>query len=151
MAVLRPLMVIFSASTWIFFTKLKFRRSGRVYILIGSKVMTQNTNISLSILFQFCKKTSYCVMFFCFSVFYIFAFFFCICAITFEPIKIWTCSTTQNDRLNFSFVEDIHVICEKMAIMVKKRTFRPVANFGNHPLCETQNFKWGIAIYGLWV
>ena len=105
MAVLRPLMVIFSASTWIFFTKLKFRRSGRVYILIGSKVMTQNTNISLSIFFQFCKKSSYLCNIFLFFTFL--RFFFCICAITFEPIKIWTCSTSQNDRLNFSFVKDI--------------------------------------------
>ena len=26
------------------------------------------------------------------------------------------CLAPQNDRLNFSFVEDIHVVCEKMAI-----------------------------------
>ena len=29
--------------------------------------------------------------------------------ITFEPIKIQTHSTPQNDRLNFSFVKDTHV------------------------------------------
>ena len=31
------------------------------------------------------------------------------CVITFEPIKIQTHSAPQNDRLNFSFVKDIHV------------------------------------------
>jgi hypothetical protein len=31
------------------------------------------------------------------------------CVITFEPIKFKTCSAPQNDRLNFSFVKDIHV------------------------------------------
>ena len=35
--------------------------------------------------------------------------------VTFEPIKIQTCSASQNDRLNFSFVKDIHVVGEKMA------------------------------------
>ena len=31
------------------------------------------------------------------------------CVITFEQIKIQTHSALQNDRLNFSFVKDIHV------------------------------------------
>ena len=35
------------------------------------------------------------------------------CVITFEPIKIQTHSVPQNDRLNFSFVKDIHVVVEK--------------------------------------
>ena len=35
--------------------------------------------------------------------------------ITFEPIKIQTLSAPQNDRLNFSFVKDIHVVGEKRA------------------------------------
>ena len=34
---------------------------------------------------------------------------FAFCVITFEPIKIQTHSAPQNDRLNFSFVKDIHV------------------------------------------
>ena len=29
-------------------------------------------------------------------------------------IKIQTCSASQNDRLNFSFVKDTHVVGEKM-------------------------------------
>ena len=33
--------------------------------------------------------------------------------ITFEPIKIQTCSSPQNDRLNLSFVKDIKVIGKK--------------------------------------
>ena len=37
------------------------------------------------------------------------------CLITFEPIKIWTCSAPQNDRLNLSFVKDIHVGAKTMA------------------------------------
>ena len=31
------------------------------------------------------------------------------CVITFDPIKIQNHSALQNDRLNFSFVKDIHV------------------------------------------
>ena len=34
---------------------------------------------------------------------------------TFKPIKIETHSAPQNNRLNFSFVKDIHVVGEKMA------------------------------------
>ena len=41
----------------------------------------------------------------------IFAFF----VITFEPIEIQTHSEPQNNRLNFSFVKDIHVVDKKMA------------------------------------
>ena len=37
------------------------------------------------------------------------------CAITFEPIKIWTHEAPQNDRLNFSFVTDIIVNGKKMS------------------------------------
>ena len=31
------------------------------------------------------------------------------CVITFQPIKVQTCSAPQNDRLNLSFVKDIYV------------------------------------------
>ena len=34
--------------------------------------------------------------------------------ITFEPIKIQTCLARQNDRLNLSFVKDIHLIAQKI-------------------------------------
>ena len=100
------------------FTKMKFRQlfwgAEQVYIFIGSKVMTQNANISLSVFFNFVKKLVICVMFFpFFCIFCVFA-FFCISLITFEPIKIQTCSASQNDRLNFSFVKDTHVVGEKM-------------------------------------
>ena len=37
------------------------------------------------------------------------------CVINFDPIKIQTHSAPQNDRLNFSFVKDIHVDGKKMA------------------------------------
>ena len=37
------------------------------------------------------------------------------CAITFDPIKIQTHSAPQNNCLNFSFVEDFHVVSEKLA------------------------------------
>ena len=36
------------------------------------------------------------------------------CVISFEPIKIQTHSTSQNDRLNFSFVKDISVYGQKV-------------------------------------
>ena len=37
------------------------------------------------------------------------------CVITFEPIKIQTCSAPQNDHLNLSFVKNDHTYGEKMA------------------------------------
>ena len=37
------------------------------------------------------------------------------CVITFEQIKIQTHSAPQNDRLNFSFVKDIHVDGKNLA------------------------------------
>ena len=37
------------------------------------------------------------------------------CVITFEPIKVQTCSAPQNDRLNLSFVKDINVDGVKLA------------------------------------
>ena len=40
--------------------------------------------------------------------------FFAFCVITFEPIKIQTCSASQNDYLNLSFVKVIHVVVKKM-------------------------------------
>ena len=81
-------------------------------ILIVSKAMTQNTNTSLfGFYFQFCKKLVICVM------------YFCICVITFEPIKIKTHSASQDDHLNFSFVEDIYVVGEKMAKNGKAKLF----------------------------
>ena len=43
------------------------------------------------------------------------------CVITFEPIKIQTCSTPQNDRLNLSFMKDIHVVGKKMARNGRKK------------------------------
>ena len=42
------------------------------------------------------------------------------CVITFEPIKIKTCSAPQNDRLNLSFVKYIHVDGEIWLEMVVK-------------------------------
>ena len=39
---------------------------------------------------------------------------------TFEPIKIQTCSAPQNDRLIFSFVKDIKVGVEKMTRNCRK-------------------------------
>ena len=48
---------------------------------------------------------------------------FAVCVITFEPIKILTCSSLQNDRLNLSFVKDIKVIGKNRLDMVIKWTF----------------------------
>ena len=39
---------------------------------------------------------------------------FAFCVITFEPINIQTHSAPQNNRLNFSFVENVHVVGKKM-------------------------------------
>ena len=46
--------------------------------------------------------------------------FFCISVTTFEPIKIQTGSAPQNDRLNFIFVKDIHVVGKKMTKSCRK-------------------------------
>ena len=71
--------------------------------------MTQNANISVSGFLQFCKKEQIRVMFFLrFMHFFQFCMYF-IFVITFEPNKIQTRLETQNDRLNLSFVKDIHV------------------------------------------
>ena len=71
---------------------MRFQRSfwgaEQVQILIGSEVMTQNANISVYGLFEFCKKHLFYVMFFVFFfILGVFSFFFN-CVITFEPIKI---------------------------------------------------------------
>ena len=48
------------------------------------------------------------------------AFVFCI--ITFEPIKIKTHSTPQNDRLNLSFLKDVYSVGKKMTKNGRKMT-----------------------------
>ena len=52
------------------------------------------------------------------------------CVITFDQIKIQTHSAPQNDRLNFSFVKDIHVIVGKMARKDQKTANYQSQNFG---------------------
>ena len=51
------------------------------------------------------------------------------CVITFEPIKIKTCSAPQNDRLNLSFVKYIHVDGEIWLEMVVKRLLVSLLTF----------------------
>ena len=52
---------------------------------------------------------------------------FAFCVITFELIKIWTCSAPQNDSMNFSFVKNIKIVAfvdscqKKRPEMVEKR------------------------------
>ena len=41
--------------------------------------------------------------------------------VAFDPIKIQTCQTLQNDRLNSIFVKDIRVVCKKMTKNGPKR------------------------------
>jgi hypothetical protein len=111
-----PFSDIFLPTTMLSFTKLKFRRSywgaEQVYILIGSKVIYDKKHKYFPfVFFQFCKKKLVvCVMFY---PFFVFLAFFCIYVITFEPIKIQTHSAPQNNRLNFSFLKDIHVVGKK--------------------------------------
>ena len=46
------------------------------------------------------------------------------CVLAFEPIKIQTCSASQYDRLNLTFVKDLKVVSKKKRLeMFKKRTF----------------------------
>ena len=60
---LRQLNCSFTTVSSHFFIKTKFRRSfwgaEQVCILIGSWIMTQNANISISGFYRFCKKTSW--------------------------------------------------------------------------------------------
>ena len=94
--------------------KPRFRRSfwdaEWVCILIGSLVTAQNAKISVSCFYWFCKKVVICVMI---SSFFAFFAFLCIFLMAFEPIKIQTCSASQNDRLNFSFVKDSKACSQK--------------------------------------
>ena len=41
----------------------------------------------------------------------------------FEPINTYTCSASENDCLNFSFLKDIHVVDKKVARKGRKRPF----------------------------
>ena len=48
---------------------------------------------------------------------------FALCVIKFEPIKVQTRLTPQNNHLNLSFVKDENTVCKKMAINGPKRPF----------------------------
>ena len=54
------------------------------------------------------------------------------CVITFDPIKIQPHSAPQNDRLNFSFVKDIHIDAEIWLEIVVKRQFVSLLFFWTH-------------------
>jgi hypothetical protein len=76
--------------------------------------MTHSANISVSVFLQFCKKKpNLCNVFCVLCIFWVFAIFF-IFVITFEPNKIQTRLAPQNDRLILSFVNDSHVVGEKI-------------------------------------
>ena len=47
--------------------------------------------------------------------FFAFLSFLGFCVITFVPIKIKTHKAPLNDRLNLSFVKDVHIVDEKKA------------------------------------
>ena len=60
---------------------------------------------------------------------------FVFCVIIHEQIKVQTCSTPQNDRLNFSFEKDIHVISwQKSGQKWSENGHLSVANFGQQAL-----------------
>ena len=61
---------------------------------------------------------------------------FAVCVITFEPIKIQTCSSPQNDSLNLSFVKDIKVIGKKLSRYGHKMKgeIKSLVNFVNKKL-----------------
>jgi hypothetical protein len=46
---------------------------------------------------------------------------FSFCVVTFEAIKVQTYSAPQNDRLDLSFVKDIHIVGGKWPETVVKR------------------------------
>ena len=47
---------------------------------------------------------------------------FAFCFITFELIKVKTCSAPQNDHLNLIFVKDIYVVDKKITRIARKMT-----------------------------
>ena len=85
-SVLRPFLAIFSPTTWIIFRKTE------VQTVILRYWTSYDTN---ELFFQNRKKWETEILTYC--------------AITLEPIRFLTCSSLQNDRLNFRFVKDIHV------------------------------------------
>ena len=80
--------------------------------MIDSKVVTQNANISISVLMQYCRKNA--------VAFFAFLGFFAFCFKTVIPRMIQTCSAPQNDRLNFNFVKVFHTVGTKLAINGRK-------------------------------
>jgi putative Mn2+ efflux pump MntP len=70
--------------------------------------MAQNANIFISGFLQFCKEWRH-------LFFFSFLSFLGFCVITFVLIKNKTHKALQNDRLNLSFVKDVHIVGEKMA------------------------------------
>ena len=62
---------------------------------------------------------------------------FAVCVKTFEPIKIRTCSSPQNDRLNLSFVKDINVVGNKMARNGRKTAIWASRKFDAPPSSTT--------------
>ena len=75
--------------------------------------MTQNANISISGVLQYCrKKRNLC--------FFLFLAFIAFCVISVVPIMIQTCSGPQNDRLNFGCMKDFFIVGTKIAINGRK-------------------------------
>ena len=87
----------------------------------------------------FCTKTDICI-FFVFCVFVSFV-------ITFVPIKIQTYSAPQNDRLNLSFVKDVHVVGERIARNGRKMAIG-VGGWGRLP--QTMILA-SLLLNGLWM
>ena len=64
--------------------------------------------------------------------------------VAFDPIKIYTHSAPQNDRLNLSFVKDSHVFGKKMARYGRKRAFYQLLFFGSSSnLHGASGYIWG--------
>ena len=53
------------------------------------------------------------------------------CVITFVPIKIKTHKAPLNDRLNLSFVKDVHIVDEKGPKVVVKQPFNSLYCFAS--------------------
>ena len=53
------------------------------------------------------------------------------CVITFAPIEVQTHSTSQNDRLNLSFVKGTYGNAEKMARKGGKMMMKDIASLNN--------------------
>ena len=112
-------------------------------------ILVYSTDLNPNLLKKYDTKSKYFnFSFFCNFVkkgsigFFEFCFFFAFCVITLVLIKIQTGSAPQNDRLNFSFVKDEHIVGEKTARNCHKMAIYQLLFF-----CELAKVARGLRLH----